>query len=48
MTDKDMFDDVFPQDKQIGGSYKFFTIQPFEFMSKNELVLSRQRNKIRL
>ena len=39
MTDKDMFDDVFPQDKQIGGShYKFFTIQPFEFISKNELT----------
>ena len=39
MTDKDMFADVFPQDKQIGGShYKFFTIQPFEFISKNELT----------
>ena len=34
-----MFDDIFPQDKQIGGShYKFFTIQPFEFISKNELT----------
>ena len=39
MTDKDMFDEVFPQDKQIGGShYKFFEIQPYEFISKNELT----------
>jgi hypothetical protein len=38
MTNKDMFDDAFPQDKQIGGShYKFFTIQPYEFISKNTL-----------
>jgi hypothetical protein len=38
MTNKDMFDDAFPQDKQIGGShYKFFTIQPYEFISKNNL-----------
>ena len=38
MTDKDMFDDAFPQDKQIGGShYKHFHIQPYEFISKNEL-----------
>ena len=38
MTDKDMFEDAFPQDKQIGGShYKFFTIQPYEFISKNNL-----------
>ena len=38
MTDKDMFEDVFPQDKQVGGShYKFFTIQPYEFISKNNL-----------
>ena len=33
-----MFDDVFPQDKQIGGShYKGFPIQPYEFISKNNL-----------
>ena len=39
MTDKDMFDDAFPQDKQIGGShYKHFHIQPYEFISKNELT----------
>ena len=33
-----MFDEVFPQDKQIGGShYKDFPIQPYEFISKNNL-----------
>ena len=33
-----MFDEVFPQDKQIGGShYKNFRIQPYEFISKNNL-----------
>ena len=38
MTNKDIFDDAFPQDKQIGGShYKHFHIQPYEFISKNEL-----------
>ena len=38
MTNKDMFDQTFPQDKQIGGShYKNFTIQPYEFISKNNL-----------
>ena len=38
MTDKSMFDDVFPQDIQIGGShYKSFHIQPYEFISKNNL-----------
>ena len=38
MTHKDIFDDSFPQDKQIGGShYKSFLIQPYEFISKNDL-----------
>jgi hypothetical protein len=39
MSDKNMFDDAFPQDKQIGGShYKDnFVIQPYEFISKNDL-----------
>ena len=38
MTHKDMFEDSFPQDKQIGGShYKDFHIQPYEFISKNNL-----------
>ena len=38
MTHKDIFKDAFPQDKQIGGShYKSFRIQPYEFISKNDL-----------
>ena len=38
MTDKTIFKDAFPQDKQIGGShYKSFHIQPYEFISKNDL-----------
>ena len=38
MTDKNMFDDSFPEDKQIGGGhYKKFIIQPYEFISKNNL-----------
>ena len=38
MTNKDIFDDSFPQDKQVGGShYKNFKIQPYEFISKNDL-----------
>ena len=38
MTNKDMFDEAFPQDKQIGGNhYKDFHIQPYEFISKNNL-----------
>ena len=33
-----MFEEVFPQDKQIGGNhYKNFRIQPYEFISKNNL-----------
>ena len=39
MTNKDMLEDAFPQDKQIGGShYKFFPIQTYEFISKNGLT----------
>jgi len=38
MTTKNIFDEAFPQDKQIGGNhYKEFTIQPYEFISKNNL-----------
>ena len=38
MTDVDMFKKLSPQDKQIGGShYKKFHIQPYEFISKNNL-----------
>ena len=39
MTNKELFENIFPQDKQIGGShYKNMVIQPYEFMSKNELT----------
>ena len=38
MTHKDIFEGTFPQDKQIGGShYKKFKIQPYEFISHNDL-----------
>ena len=38
MTSKDIFNDAFPQDKQIGGShYKKMKIQPYEFIAKNDL-----------
>ena len=38
MTTKDMFEKAFPQEKQIGGShYTSFHIQPYEFISKNNL-----------
>ena len=38
MTDKSIFKDAFPQYKQVGGShYKSFHIQPYEFISKNDL-----------
>tara|TARA_R110002051_G_scaffold23848_2_gene59740 strand:+ start:378 stop:620 length:243 start_codon:yes stop_codon:yes gene_type:complete len=38
MTHKNDWDEQFPQDKQIGGShYKKFKIQPYEFISKNDL-----------
>ena len=38
MTDKNIFDDAFPQDKQVGGShYRKMNIQPYEFISKNNL-----------
>tara|TARA_R100001224_G_scaffold23047_4_gene12067 strand:- start:27 stop:275 length:249 start_codon:yes stop_codon:yes gene_type:complete len=38
MVDKNLFDEAFPQDRQVGGShYKFFEIQPYEFIAKNEL-----------
>ena len=33
-----MFDEVFPQGRQVGGKhYKNFRIQPYEFISKNNL-----------
>jgi len=38
MTNKDIFDDAFPQSRQVGGRhYKDMVIQPYEFISKNDL-----------
>ena len=38
MTHKDDLESAFPQLRQIGGShYKNFHIQPYEFISKNNL-----------
>jgi hypothetical protein len=38
MTDKNMFDGVFPQNKQVGGNhYKKFKIQPYTFTRTNDL-----------
>ena len=38
MTNKKDWDEVFPQDNQIGGShYKQFSIQPWKFIRTNEL-----------
>jgi hypothetical protein len=38
MTDSTGFEKAFPQDRQVGGKhYKNFTIQPYEFISKNNL-----------
>ena len=38
MTSKDIFEKVFPQHSQVGGNhYKEFHIQPYEFISKNNL-----------
>ena len=38
MSDKNMFDEAFPEGKQVGGShYKEFLIQPWTFIRKNGL-----------
>ena len=38
MTNKDIFKEAFPQSRQVGGKhYKNFPIQPYEFISKNNL-----------
>ena len=38
MTSKDIFKEAFPQSRQVGGKhYKNFPIQPYEFISKNNL-----------
>jgi hypothetical protein len=38
MTNNGLMEEAFPQSKQIGGNhYKDFHIQPYEFISKNNL-----------
>jgi len=38
MTNKEMFEKAFPHTKQIGGKhYKKYNIQPYDFISKNNL-----------
>ena len=38
MTNKEDLERAFPQSRQVGGShYKSFHIQPYEFISKNNL-----------
>ena len=38
MTSKDIFNEAFPQGRQVGGKhYNNFPIQPYEFISKNNL-----------
>ena len=38
MTNKEDLERAFPQSRQVGGShYKSFRIQPYEFISKNNL-----------
>tara|TARA_R100001129_G_C5312447_1_gene245544 strand:- start:6 stop:284 length:279 start_codon:yes stop_codon:yes gene_type:complete len=38
MTNKNLFDETFPNDRQVGGShYKKFIIQPWTFIRKNNL-----------
>ena len=38
MTDKSLFKDAEPENVQVGGShYMYFRIQPYEFISKNNL-----------
>ena len=53
MSNSEMFDEAFPEGKQIGGShYKNFDIQPYEFISRNKLsffqgcVVKYVKNKI--
>jgi|TARA_R100000149_G_scaffold58890_1_gene27868 hypothetical protein len=38
MTDRELIEQAFPQHRQIGGNhYTKFVIQPYEFISKNNL-----------
>ena len=35
MSDKDMFEEAFPEDKQVGGShYQHYLIQPYEYSKR--------------
>jgi hypothetical protein len=44
MTNNGLMEEAFPQSKQIGGNhYKDFHIQPYEFISKNNLSFFRER-----
>ena len=41
MTSEDIFKESFPQYTQVGGNhYTKFPIQPYEFISKNDLSFS--------
>jgi hypothetical protein len=43
MTSKDMFENVFPQGKQIGGNhYKDFNIQPYELFLRMTFLFFRE------
>jgi len=49
MTDKNILDEAFPQYTQVGGNhYTKFPIQPYEFISKNDLSFFQECCKIRL
>ncbi len=38
MTNNNIFDETFPENKQVGGThYKTFKIQPYKFISENNL-----------
>ena len=40
MTSDDLMNQAFPQGRQVGGNhYKDFHIQPYEFISKNNLIV---------
>ena len=50
MTDTSLFKDAEPENVQVGGShYMYFRIQPYEFISKNNLsFFSRMCCEVRL
>jgi hypothetical protein len=46
MTNQDDLERAFPQSRQVGGShYKNFHIQPYEFISKNNLSFFQDTKK---